>query len=314
MRSSKKKNVSEYDYIVGYASYFKYLITAFLRYRKTYCNYFSIIIAVLRKKYPVEASLRNGRHIILRTHFEIFFISVLQEHQEVEYDITKDRLTISSLPYLVDDKTKVKLYGSINNGDVLATFFDNEYGMLPVKRKTVIDIGANIGDTPIYFALRGADRVIGLEPFPRSYEIAKKNVELNNLSNKITLLLAGCAANQGHITIDPDYISSITSTLVDFKKGIRVPLLTLNNILKQYNISSKDTILKMDCEGDEYKIILSTHEDTLQKFSQMQIEYHHGYIQLKEKLEKSGFEVSFTRPMWNYRKQYIGYIYAKRKE
>jgi len=315
MKPFKKRNVSEYDQIVGYISFLKYLITAFIRYRNTYCNYFSIMIAMLRKKYPIEAKLRNCRNLTLHNHFEIFLISVLQEHKEVEYDIINDRLTIPCLQCIADNKTKeVKLYGSINNGDALATFIDNEYGLLPVEGRTVIDIGANIGDTPVYFALRGADRVIGLEPFPRSYEIAKKNVELNNLSNKITLLLAGCAANQGHVTIDPDYISGITSTLVDFKKGIRVPLLTLNNILKQYNISSKDTILKMDCEGDEYQIILSTHEDTLQKFSQMQIEYHHGYIQLKEKLERSGFEVSFTRPMWNYRKQYMGYIYAKRKE
>jgi FkbM family methyltransferase len=144
--------------------------------------------------------------------------------------------------------------------------------------------------------------------------MAKKNIELNNVPNKVTLLLAGCAASHGYITIDPDHISSITSTLVGFKKGIRVPLLTLDNILSQYNISSKDVILKMDCEGCEYEVILSAYEGTLQKFSHIQIEYHNGYIQLKEKLEKSGFKVSFTRPMWNYRKQHMGYIYAKRNE
>lgn len=315
MKPFKTKNISKYDHIVGYISFLKYLITAFLRYRKTYCNYFSIIIAMLRRRYPIEARLRNCGNLTLYNHLEIFLISVLQEHKEVEYDIINDRLTISCLQYVADSKTKeVKLYGSIKNGDALATFIDNEYGLLPVKGRTVIDIGANIGDTPVYFALRGADRVIGLEPFPRSYEIAKKNIELNNLSSRVTMLLAGCAANQGHITIDPDYTSSITSTLVDFNHGIRVPLLTLDNILKQHNISSNDTILKVDCEGCEYEIILSTYEDTLQKFSHIQIEYHDGYIQLKEKLERSGFEVSFTRPMWNYRKQYMGYIYAKRKE
>ena len=315
MKPYKNKNISEYDHIIGYVSFLKYLVKAFLRYRKTYCNYFSIIIAVLRKKYPIEARLRNCKYITLRNHFEIFLISILQQHKEVEYDIINDILTIPCPQYVAVNKTKdVKLYGGVSNGDALATFIDNEYGWLHVKGRVVIDIGANICDTPVYFALRGADRVIALEPFPRIYEIAKKNIEINNLSNRITLLLAGCAANQGHITIDPDYRSNITSTLVDFKHGIRVPLLTLDNILKQHNISSNDTILKMDCEGDEYQIILSTNKDILQKFSQVQIEYHHGYIQLKEKLERSGFEVSFTRPMWNYRKQYMGYIYAKRKE
>jgi FkbM family methyltransferase len=315
MKLFEKKNLSVYDHIIGYASYSKYLVRAFLRYRKTYCNCFGIIIAMLRKKYPVEASLRTCKHVTLHNHFEIFFISALQNHEEVEYNITNNILTISSLPYVSDNKMKeVKLYGGVNNGDVVATFLDNEYGTLPVKGRIVIDIGANIGDTPIYFALRGADKVIGLEPFPKNYEIAKKNIELNNLSNRIILLLAGCAATQGYITIDPDYLSSITSALVDFKKGVRVPLLTLDNILKEYNASSKDIILKMDCEGCEYEIILSANEDTLQKFYYIQIEYHSGYIQIKEKLQKSGFEVSFTRPMWNYRKQHIGYIYAKRKK
>ena len=48
-------------------------------------------------------------------------------------------------------------------------------GKLPVRGKTVIDIGANIGDTPIYFHITWSKhRVIGIEPFPKNYELGSK--------------------------------------------------------------------------------------------------------------------------------------------
>jgi FkbM family methyltransferase len=270
-----------------------------------------------RKKFPVQAILRNGQHLTLYTNQELNFIAQLQGRGGIEYDIANDIVCMRSLPYnKADNKImKVKLYGAINNGDIIPIFLNNAYYNLPVKGKIVIDIGANIGDSPIYFALCGAAKVIALEPFPTNYELARKNIESNNLSGKVDLLLAGCAASQGYITIDPNYKSNITSSLVESKHGIKVPLLTLYDILKKYNLLlSNETILKMDCEGCEYEAILSAPEDMLQKFSYIQIEYHNGYIPLKEKLEKSGFKVSFTRPMWNFRKQYMGYIYANQNK
>jgi hypothetical protein len=82
----------------------------------------------------------------------------------------------------------------------------------------------------------------------------------------------------------------------------------------------------MDCEGYEYDIILSATVDILRQFSYIQIEYHYGYKNLKEKLEKCGFNVSFSRPhafyiqtqrnmVTKYAKRnwvYLDYIYAKR--
>jgi FkbM family methyltransferase len=40
----------------------------------------------------------------------------------------------------------------------------------------VIDVGAGVGDTAILFALRGAKKVIALEPFPSLYEEALINI------------------------------------------------------------------------------------------------------------------------------------------
>jgi FkbM family methyltransferase len=53
--------------------------------------------------------------------------------------------------------------------------------------------------------LRGAEKVIGIEPLPRNYQIAQKNIELNKLSNTITLHLAGCTARPSKIIVDDNY-------------------------------------------------------------------------------------------------------------
>jgi Methyltransferase FkbM domain len=94
--------------------------------------------------------------------------------------------------------------------------------------------------------------------------------------------------------------------------------------LNQYALASDHpVILKMDCEGSEYEVILSAeaHEQTLQKFDLVIIEYHYGYKNLKQKLERSGFKVSVTRPKieaWppevsdQRDKLAIGHIFAKK--
>jgi FkbM family methyltransferase len=197
---------------------------------------------------------------------------------------------------------------------------NNIYSQLPVEGKTVIDIGANIADSSIYFALRGAHKVIGIEPFPRNYRLARKNIIQNKLSDQIVVILAACAATDGEVEIDPTYQSTIGSTLrdIEFKNGDKVPLLTLRSIVNRHKSGADDPlILKMDCEGCEYDTILSADETTLQDFSYIIIEYHYGYKNLEEKLKKNGFSVSRTRTKiykWKSRTVREGYIVAKKEE
>ena len=47
-------------------------------------------------------------------------------------------------------------------------FIKEQYKWLDVEGKNVVDVGANIGDTAIYFALKGAKHVYAFEPYPYS--------------------------------------------------------------------------------------------------------------------------------------------------
>ena len=107
--------------------------------------------------------------------------------------------------------------------DPYAVFFDEEYGYLDVKDKDVIDIGMNIGDSTIYFSLRGAKRIIGVEPYPYSFSFAEKNVRLNNIRNA-TLLNAGYGKDS-NINVDLRKVSSSGSVLSQSDNGKEIPYL-----------------------------------------------------------------------------------------
>ena len=96
----------------------------------------------------------------------------------------------------------IKLWDAINNGDIATVFFNEEYKFMNVKDRIVIDIGANIGDSAIYFALKDAKEIIALEPFTNNFESAKRNIVENKLDQKIKVLQAGCSGKTGHMTID----------------------------------------------------------------------------------------------------------------
>ena len=89
----------------------------------------------------------------------------------------------------------------------------------------MIDIGANIGDSPIYFALNNAKNVIALEPYPYSYNSALKNIKKNNIDDKIILLNAGYGLD-GTIKVNPDFENTIGTHLKSFNDGVDIKILS----------------------------------------------------------------------------------------
>jgi FkbM family methyltransferase len=291
-----------------------------LAYRRIYKNYLSVLLHILKAEYPIEAISRTGNRIRVQNNHELFFVTQLERIGCKDYEIFDNKVSISFLVSETNNKKKVQFFDGVSNGNLIGIFLNKEYDFLPVDGKTVLDIGANIGDSCVYFALRGSSRIIAIEPFPRNYELAKKNIDINGFTDRTTLQLAGCAAESGNIIVDPLYKSTGRSRLVGFKQGIKIPLLTLQDILIENDVSTGEAVLKMDCEGCEYETILSSTADTLTYFSHIELEYHRGYKNLKEKLENCGFQVSVTRPVMQHSSSiqgksttYTGYLYATKK-
>ncbi len=196
---------------------------------------------------------------------------------------------------------------------ITENFSNEEYRDLDVKGKDVLDIGANIGDTAIYFAIKGARHIYALEPFPYSYYSAKRNIRLNRrFSGRITLINQGIGAAKGTVRLAHSFKSTGGSAIQATKEGKPVGITTIKAVLDRYKLD--DAVLKMDCEGYEYASLLNTDNKTLRRFSQMCIEYHYGYLDLEKKLREAGFSTRHTRPRIVYynRKMRVGLIFAKR--
>ena len=113
-----------------------------------------------------------------------------------------------------------------------------QYKWLNVKGKNVIDIGANIGDSAIYFALKGAKHVYAFEPYLYSCYIANKNARLNGLQDKITIVNQGCGGGEKTtIKIDSSYENFGGTDLKAFKSGKEMKVTTLSEIIKNLILS-----------------------------------------------------------------------------
>ena len=175
--------------------------------------------------------------------------------------------------------------------DPCGVFFSEDYKFLNVKNKIVLDIGANIGDSSIYFALNEAKKVIAIEPYLFAYDLLKKNIESNDLNETIEVINAGYG-KMGNVIINSGENSN-GKFLTEHTQGVEVPTYDLSYLLK--NINSNGIILKMDCEGCEYNL-LNEPDSVYEYFDQIQIEYHYGYEGLVNRLTKAGFEVKYTEP------------------
>lgn len=100
------------------------------------------------------------------------------------------------------------------------SFFSKEYNA-DVSGCTVLDIGANTGDSVIYWLYRGAKKVVAVEPVPAYFQVLTLNV-----------------ADKPVITLN----ASIGASLP------RVPNVSLLELVREHN----PEVVKVDCEGCEY--------------------------------------------------------------
>jgi len=270
------------------------LIDAYKRYKNSYENYLSVMIKIAMKKNVISVKLKDGT---LRNWVSecIFFYARFNHSNEERLlstfdDYSNSKLSESPIELRYNER-RIRLFPNSFGGDFGAffeIFVENTYKeLLPLEGETVLDIGANIGDSSIYFALNNAEKVIALEPFHKTYYSALKNIEDNNLTNKITLLNAGYGKDS-EILLDDTIPQDGLSLLKSSDKGVKVKIYSLETLLNQYNIDK--AILKMDCEGCEYKM-LNEDISTLRKFKKIQMEFHYGFKALERKLNDAGFLV-----------------------
>jgi len=293
------------------------MIKDLIEYKRAYKNWIKVgYYYKIKKARLVTIELRNGEKLTVPKEI-VYFIKMLINKQKscmnFQFDLSSEVFTF---PYH-GKYIRMKFYSDNKFNGEFAGFLGDYDFLQPLAGNTVIDIGMNIADSAVSFAIDNASLVIGLEPYKYSYEMALTNIEINNLKGKIIPLHAGYGRD-GTIEVE-DKVSDVGTVLEEHKGGIKIPLFSLSKLLEEYrNNISGELLLKMDCEGCEYNI-LEENKETLRQFKRILIEYHNGYERLKKYLEECGFMCSFTEPHKWYdettkRNLIQGYLYARLSE
>lgn len=217
---------------------------------------------------------------------------------------------------------KLSVRGAMDVWAVKETFMDEfytRYGVPVQDGWTVVDIGAGIGDFSIYAAYgRPETRVFAYEPYPGSFLLLEENLRQNMIENVIPVQQAVWGTAE-EIMLDlsieePLQFSSREVVVEEVKpRQILVPAVTLADVLSEQKLDRID-LLKLDCEGAEYEILMKAPIETLAQIRRIVMEYHnvdedHTHIQLIRFLESAGYSVSWEQ---NIVHANIGYLFAVR--
>lgn len=192
-----------------------------------------------------------------------------------------------------------------------------------VEYQNVVDIGGQIGTFAIDFAYKHPNsKIVVYEPNISNYIQLKKNISINKLDQNIRASNLAVTNKKGvtelftnSVNVGGHSIFRISNSLPSI-----VNTIGLEDILKMNKFKNID-LLKIDCEGGEYKLLLNASKMTLQKVSTIIFELHETPETIKKYSAKallnflvaSGFEYKILKEIYYEDEGRFWIISAKRK-
>jgi FkbM family methyltransferase len=298
-------------------------LNAFLLLQRTYKNWIEIATDYIARKPLNKIVLRAGNSIQLARkpsslsqalrHYHRWYdpsiynliglAKLLSRGWKIQH-VDDEYLLLSPEPGTV---LKCRLNQGTDISLVAEIFVRQVYGS-DFNQKVVVDVGAYNGDSAVYFARKGARLVIGLEPDPRNLELARENIRLNRLEDRVKLLNVALSSRTGDarlgVNTETPNITKIAETTSIPDGGLEVETLTVEEIMKRFKLHNID-LLKMNCEGCEYGIIRTLPANALESIGEIILEFHNGPLDIPKILSNHGFTISMMGHSF-------GYITAKR--
>jgi methyltransferase, FkbM family len=161
------------------------------------------------------------------------------------------------------------------SGVLADVFIKGEYEIPEVlsglRGRDVIDVGASVGDSTLYFVLNGARKVIAVEPLPSVAKCAEENLRLSGATDKVKVINAALSNELVSVPCNYDLPLSLGFSTLKSNGPCRVPGVSLGDLI---NMVDDPYLLKMDCEGCEAQVILGPERERLRAFEHIIFETH----------------------------------------
>ena len=179
----------------------------------------------------------------------------------------RNRFTHKNFNFIVRKKT--------SDSFIVKEVLDGAYRKLNIYPTDIcLDIGLNIGVFSI-MASKKCKLIYGFEPDKENFEIAHKNLQINNCMNVKIFEKAIVGNNDKTRNFSINVKRNKGAHSLISKRGrdsILVKCININNVINEY----KPTIMKIDCEGGEYEIIKSIGDYSC--FREIILEFHHAHL------------------------------------
>jgi FkbM family methyltransferase len=158
----------------------------------------------------------------------------------------------------------------------------------------VLDIGAHAGFFSLYTASFNSQiSIYALEPEPNNFSALEENIRSNPKLANIKPVNLGLAFKTGQevLYLSPDsHNHSVLPEYNGSKNKLVVKTISLKDFCVQENIDHI-SLLKMDIEGGEYKIIENLSENEYDKIDYIFLEVHDDYKLIENILRPAGFSI-----------------------
>ena len=163
----------------------------------------------------------------------------------------------------------------------------------------MIDLGANIGLVTLDWATRlKAITIHAYEPHPATFATLAANIAANHLSGSVRVYNEAVSGHPGALVLQTHESSVLASAYgkakSDGSSNIRVPAISLDQVVARCVGQGPINLVKMDVEGAEADILEGAAPQTLEKVRQFVLEYHDNLcprarLRCEQVLEKAGF-------------------------
>jgi FkbM family methyltransferase len=125
--------------------------------------------------------------------------------------------------------------------------------------KTVVDIGAHIGDFTVWaYKEFNPSKIIALEPSSDLFKLLEKNIVLNKCDQVVTDYNSAIYSKDTTVSVKKGASSALNSVLEDENGSVKA--ITLQTLMSENNINFID-LLKIDIEGGEKNILIDENKD-----------------------------------------------------
>lgn len=157
------------------------------------------------------------------------------------------------------------------------------------KRPVVVDIGAHIGTFAIQTATKYPKATVyAFEASHETFSLLEGNVCENGLTGRVVVVNKAVSAKDGEVTLYHNLVDGNWGHTISKKVSDSIEIVestTLSRFMKNSRIEAID-LLKSNCEGAEFEIILNTSLDDLARVKCAIVLYHCDLVGGSQTVEK----------------------------